>query len=812
MKKGTKLVALLLGLALMVPACTPGANPSKSSQEPATSSEAPANYKVTISNKEELQAEWFVGDPSRKVNIEVEPKANVTQLVNDGVITITSSDPAKLSVAGQMASPVADGEVTITVACGENKDTVAVTLKKQQTVQEKYGVQHAGTEADPFDNEDACTVAKHEKYNNEDFYVKGIVSSFYYAPGSRTDGNVAFYLTPAAGKTEKFEVFKCYKDKEQKQPLTDADIWVGGEVTAHGQFTVYNNTQAETSSAIFVKCEGEPPAPRQTLTKTFAEALAAGNALADGADTYDYYKFQGYVTVKDGDNYFLTATKGEALVAGKSDAQHGEKDIKGTNAIELYSIKDAAVAAKVLKNAKIEVTMVIKNYHGTVENGLPIAEADITVLEAGEPWVINYQEKTVAEALTIINALENGKTAEGYYAVSGVVVEVTGAYNAQYGNMSFTMGDAATDTNLLTVFRLTVDAETAAKVVAGVKVTVKGQLQKYVKNDAVTPELINAKEIAIDNGQGGGGQQVTYTEVGSLSFNKDATVVINNELDAATDPKITYTSTSGVSIVNRKGTSTTNVNVWKADYSSCRWYVNAKITISHANDFDRIVFTCDSGYDAFKAENEGTAIAALKAAGITYTAEGGKITLDFASAVKTFELVPDKQIRPSNVELFKSSGGAQPAQQVIKTWTCEDLEANRSDSGWSSSKDFGGEKAFKFNKAGYVQVSYEAAAAEKVMLQLKIAVKVSNKALTGFWKQDGTEKTRITINGTAVTPGAEPDFSNVTDSGVSDSGNISIPEWFDIIEIDLAQGANTIKVEFLTGGYSYYLGGIQLVK
>ena len=150
--------------------------------------------------------------------------------------------------------------------------------------------------------------------------------------------------------------------------------------------------------------------------------------------------------------------------------------------------------------------------------------------------------------------------------------------------------------------------------------------------------------------------------------------------------------------------------------------------------------------------------------------------------------------------------------EVIKAWTCEELEANRSESGWSGSKDFGGEKAFKFNKAGYVQVSYEAAAAGKVMLQLKIAVKVSNKALTGFWKQDGAEKTRITINGTAIAAGAEPDFSNVTDSGVSDSGNISIPEWFNIIEIDLVQGANTIKVEFIAGGYSYYLGGIALAK
>ncbi len=506
MKKGTKLVALLLGLALMVPACTPGTNPSKSSEEPGTSSEAPVNYKVTISNKEELQAEWFVGDQSRKVNLEVEPKANITQLVSEGKIQITSSDPAKLAVEGQMASPVAAGEVTITVKCGESEDTVKVTLQAKQTVKEKYGVDHEGTEADPFTNEDACKVAKHEKYNNEDFYVKGKVSSFYYAPGARTDGNVAFYLTPAEGKTEKFEVFKCYKDKEQKQPLTDDDIWVGGEVTAHGTFTVYNNTQAETSSAIFVKCEGNKPQPRQTLTKTFAEALAAGNALADGADTYDYFKFQGYVSVMDGNNFFLTATKGEALTPGKSDKDHGEKDIKGTNAIELYDAgKDNDLKGMLLKNAKVEVTMVIKNYHGTVENGLPLTKESVTVLEAGEPWVINYQEKTTAQALEVINGLEDGKTADGYYAVSGVVVAITSAYSTKYGNISFTMGDAATDTNLLTVFRLTTDADTAAKIVAGAEVVVKGQLQKYVKDGAMTPELINAKEIEIKNGGEGGG-------------------------------------------------------------------------------------------------------------------------------------------------------------------------------------------------------------------------------------------------------------------------------------------------------------------
>ena len=574
MKKGTKLVALLLGLALMVPACTPGANPSKSSEEPGTSSEAPVNYKVTISNKEELQAEWFVGDQSRKVNLEVEPKANITQLVSEGKITITSSDPAKLTVEGQMASPVAAGEVTITVKCGESEDSVKVTLQAKQTVKEKYGVDHEGTEADPFTNEDACKVAKHEKYNNEDFYVKGKVASFYYAPGARTDGNVAFYLTPAEGKTEKFEVFKCYKDKEQKQPLTDDDIWVGGEVTAHGTFTVYNNTQAETSSAIFVKCEGNKPQPRQTLTKTFAEALAAGNALTDGADTYDYFKFQGYVSVMDGNNFFLTATKGEALTPGKSDKDHGEKDIKGTNAIELYDAgKDNDLKGMLLKNAKVEVTMVIKNYHGTVENGLPLTKESVTVLEAGEPWVINYQEKTVAEALTVINALEDGKTAEGYYAVSGVVVAITSAYSTKYGNISFTMGDAATDTSLLTVFRLTTDAETAAKIVAGAEVVVKGQLQKYVKDGAMTPELINAKEIEIKNGgeggEGGGSGGQGGDQEGTKVTLNIAEYVTTNSVSSGT--KVSSIALDSVVTAKAEGTDGNTGKIYIGNTGTTEW-------------------------------------------------------------------------------------------------------------------------------------------------------------------------------------------------------------------------------------------------
>ena len=151
----------------------------------------------------------------------------------------------------------------------------------------------------------------------------------------------------------------------------------------------------------------------------------------------------------------------------------------------------------------------------------------------------------------------------------------------------------------------------------------------------------------------------------------------------------------------------------------------------------------------------------------------------------------------------------------VKTWSWEEITAGKSDSGWASDKDFGeAGKAFKFNKEnGSVTLNYESATAQKVMLQLKIAVKQSNNALTGFWKQSGTEKTRISLNDTALTaPETEPDFTGSVASSVNDSGIISVPEWYDIIELDLVAGANKIEVKFLTGGYSYYFGGAQLVK
>lgn len=497
MKKGTKtLAALLIGatFALGLGACQP-----RQPVDPTPTPTPVQTYAVTIANKAALQAEWPANGGGRKVEINVEPKANVAQLVKDGNIVITSSNTAVLNIAGLMAMPVAAGQATITVTSGENSDTVEVEISEALTIKTKYGVAHEGTEDDPLTNEEAIAIANHADYKadggHEDLYVRGIVSSFYHAPGSRTDGAVSWFLTPATGQTAKFEIYKCYKQGTgEASYLTDSDVWVGADVLAHGRFTLYNG-QAETDGATYVRAWGTPPAPRTTIEETFANALAAGKALEDGADSYDYYKFDAYVTKKSGTNYFLTAAKAEAITDEKA------------NTIEIYNAA-AALDAKLTKNAKVTVKMILKNYHGQVENLLALTADDITVVEAGTAWVVPEYNVTVAEAITACNALADGATSEALYNLSEVyVTEVTYAFSN--GTMSFKVADTADGTNTLTVYKAATDATTAAKVVAGAQVTIKGNLQKYVKNSSVTPELVNVASITVKDSGGGGGDQQT---------------------------------------------------------------------------------------------------------------------------------------------------------------------------------------------------------------------------------------------------------------------------------------------------------------
>lgn len=548
MKKGTKtLAALLIGatFALGLGACQP--------KQPVNPTPTPEKqtYAVTIANKAALQAEWPANGGGRKVEINVEPKANVAQLVKNGDVVISSNNTAVLNIAGLMAMPVAAGQATITVTSGENSDTVEVEISEALTIKTKYGVEHEGTEDDPLTNEEAITVANHADYNtdggHEDLYVRGIVSSFYHAPGSRTDGAVSWFLTPAEGQTAKFEIYKCYKQGTgEASYLTDSDVWVGADVLVHGRFTLYNG-QAETDGAIYVRAWGTPPAPRTVIESTFAEALTAGKALEDGADTYDYHQFDAYVTKKSGNDYFLTATKNEAITDPKA------------NTIEIYFGNTApaeAIANKLTKGAKITIKMILKNYHGQVENLLALTADDITVVEAGGTWDVTPEPAVETRTLAQFIAGENTK-AKAYNVTAQIKSwKNDTADKDKYGNMVLTDG-----TNDLTIYGSTATATALAWNDADAYAFSNPQdfltnptTSALNKNDTVVMKLIRADYngavqgtgiiTGVNPGQGGGGEEtegIALTAQSLLGYNGSANVAYDTNYKNATIDGVAFT-------------------------------------------------------------------------------------------------------------------------------------------------------------------------------------------------------------------------------------------------------------------------------
>ncbi|MBO4703575.1 MAG: hypothetical protein J5617_01945 [Bacilli bacterium] len=833
------LATMSLGGALV--ACDPGSNQPTSSTQ--------SQYKVAIDNKAALEGEWYEGD-AKDLELTLTPEANALQELQNKNLTVTSSDETVVKVTGLGLTALKEGTAKITVDYRGAKEEVNVTILSK-SAKKKYGVAHEGTAEDPFTNEDALAVAKSEKYAGEVYYVKGIVASFYNAPGSRDDGMVAYFLEPATAGGEKFEIYKCFKENNGK--LTDDDIWVGGEATAYGAFTKYNN-QYETSSATFVSCTGEKPQPRQTLTKTFAETLAAGVALDDGASTWDYYKFQGYVTVKAGNDYYLTATKGEALTPGKSDEAHGAKDIKGTNAIELYGAgKVEALAAKLLEGAKVEVTMIVKNYHGTVENGLALVDADVTVLEAGTAWAV--PEPAVAnKTVTEFVALENNKKAA--YSVKATIKAWKNDAADKYGNMTIT--DGTTD---LVIYGCSATATALAWDGAGEYAFTNPQdfLTNEVTKDLKLGTEITMKLIRADYTNSSNVTTIQGTGVITAVKAPDAPTLESFTLDYSglTNDKNSEITTDALEKLGQGNAHVTAVTASKiycntgsgGAFPTANGMVkggtgsaNGSIAFTLDVDVVKVEVKCHDFYkkDADHPTNSNSVqVNDLAAQLAPYTEDGTFGTLEFelAAGSKSITIETQKRVYIKEITFYYAASGDTPVAPVqewdaaaIKTAIAGGTPAEAT--GHYEADGTETFTAYKISTAGMtITLNYNSAEAQHVKLELKLATKNSNTSRCGIWWQlpnnaasdiaNVVQKTEVSLGGQALPVPEEKSLNydnlanyNPAKSPDAKDGSSSLccPVWVKVIELDLAAGDNTIVVKYLDGGYSYWVAGAQLVK
>lgn len=239
-------------------------------------------------------------------------------------------------------------------------------------------------------------------------------------------------------------------------------------------------------------------------------SLNDGDFLNDGAEVY----VTGIVT----ETSDISTTYGNATYYISDNA-------KASNKFYVYRGKlldGAAVAADTDLQVGDSVTVCgkIKNYKGTLEFDQGNYLTFIKKGQGGGGDKPSTDEvgskdapKSVTEALAAINAMEDGATSTEFWYVKGKVVKVTTnqASFDQYKNLNYLISEDGTESNTITVYAGNGLDNTQFSGIDALKqgdeVVVYGHIQKYVKNDKMTPEIAKGNYLVkytAAGGQGGG--------------------------------------------------------------------------------------------------------------------------------------------------------------------------------------------------------------------------------------------------------------------------------------------------------------------
>lgn len=221
---------------------------------------------VTISNKDQLTAEWRVGEGARYLELKGSPDdASIRQAIADKKLSISTSDSTVVAVNGFYLNIIGEGEATIALTLnGKVQDSVAIkTLGKLQAA--GYSVSQ---------------VLNFENSKKEAYYVSGKISRMYkdattpgingnfYLQDLETEDEILVYGLSANESALTFDETKGeYKFKNDQVFNTDLrtkDLTIGSTITLKCIRTDYKGTKE--ISGVF-----------QGLHKTVKEILAAEN-------------------------------------------------------------------------------------------------------------------------------------------------------------------------------------------------------------------------------------------------------------------------------------------------------------------------------------------------------------------------------------------------------------------------------------------------------------------------------------------------------------------------------------------------------
>ena len=375
--------------------------------------------------------------------------------------------------------------------------------------------QGSGTLEDPYNVAAAQALIQTlgADVQSEEIYVKGFISQIDEV--SESFGNATYWISDQKGSTAgQLEIYRGYSLGGEKFTSND-EIKEDDEVIVFGKVVNFRGSTPEfTTGSIIYSLNGKKAEgggntqPGDEIKKV---TIAEFNAAAESDDVW--YELTGTVkNLKDGDqygNFDLEDETGSVYVYGLLAEKGGEKKMFQ----ELVAAKGIKEGSKITiigtrgsYNEKIEV---LNAYFVSIESGnTPSGKGSVS-----DPY-------SVPEALAAINALEDGGYSATEVYVKGKVVKVTTnqANFEKYGNLNYLISENGEDANTITVYSGDgLKGEKFSGIDAlknGDEVIVYGKLQKYVKNDNVTPEIAKGNYLYSLNGKtepGGGGGETTGT-------------------------------------------------------------------------------------------------------------------------------------------------------------------------------------------------------------------------------------------------------------------------------------------------------------
>jgi len=199
------------------------------------------------------------------------------------------------------------------------------------------------------------------------------------------------------------------------------------------------------------------------------------------------------VTIGANDNVFPTLSNENNLAVTYDSSEETVATIAADGTITLVAAGETVISATSEATDEFEA--------GKAEYKLVVK----VILDPDAKGQVN-NPYTVAEALEVINALENGATTSDKFYVKGFVVGKPDIQKKDdqtfYGNANFDIADTK-DGNKIACYRLkgleNADIDSEDYIKEGDQVVVMGQLQKFVKDEVVTPEVKNGHIVSITN-------------------------------------------------------------------------------------------------------------------------------------------------------------------------------------------------------------------------------------------------------------------------------------------------------------------------